>query len=375
MSKITKPDVSIQWASAGTINTPSDVKKQTGWVSEKPAYEYMNWLQNRQDTSLAYLFQMGIPEWDSATEYQYSSSYATFIQYNGVVYKALQTGTNKNPASETSYWVKAFDDFGSASAVNSALTTHITNYGTLAALSNVTTARSNLSVYSIAQCDATFAPVAGNSGQTFLVGSASSANHAVRKSQFDAKTGQATETTAGIAEVATNAETLAGSSDTVVVTPLKLQYMIDNKGATTSAKGTVELATNAETITGTDTERAVTPAGLSARIDTVLKPVAIFSATGGTKTADILGNTTISGYAVDDVSNVVYYTLAFTGLPAALTYSGGVKNFVLVASGNVVTFAFSSLVSTNSFVVHGVYQNNAFDPAIFMIEAVLYMEM
>ena len=263
MSKITKPDVSIQWASAGTINTPSDVKKQTGWVSEKPAYEYMNWLQNRQDTSLAYLFQMGVPEWDSATEYQYSSSYATFIQYNGVVYKALQTGTNKNPSSETAYWVKAFDDFGSASTVNSALTTHITNYGTLAALSNVTTARSNLSVYSIAQCDATFAPIAGNSGQTFLVGSASSANHAVRKSQFDAKTGQATETTAGIAEVATNAETLAGSSDTVVVTPLKLQYMIDNKGATTSAKGTVELATNAETITGTDTERATTPSNIA----------------------------------------------------------------------------------------------------------------
>lgn len=263
MSKITKPDVSIQWASAGTINTPSDVKKQTGWVSEKPAYEYMNWLQNRQDTSLAYLFQMGIPEWDSATEYQYSSSYATFIQYNGVVYKALQTGTNKNPASEAAYWVKAFDDFGSASTVNSALTTHITNYGTLAALSNVTTARSNLSVYSIAQCDATFAPIAGNSGQTFLVGSASSANHAVRKSQFDAKTGQATETTAGIAEVATNAETLAGSSDTVVVTPLKLQYMIDNKGATTSAKGTVELATNAETITGTDTERVITPSNIT----------------------------------------------------------------------------------------------------------------
>jgi len=270
MSKITKPDVSIQWASAGTINTPSDVKKQTGWVSEKPAYEYMNWLQNRQDTSLAYLFQMGIPEWDSATEYQYSNSYATFIQYNGVVYKALQTGTNKNPASEAAYWVKAFDDFGSASTVNSALTTHITNYGTLAALSNVTTARSNLSVYSIAQCDATFAPIAGNSAQTFLVGSASSANHAVRKSQFDAKTGQATESTAGIAEVATNAETLAGSSDTVVVTPLKLQYMIDNKGATTSAKGTVELATNAETITGTDTERAVTPSNI----------VGLFSDTG-----------------------------------------------------------------------------------------------
>jgi len=270
MSKITKPDMSIQWSQAGTMIVPNDTKKQDGWGVEKPAYEYMNWLQNRQDTGIAYLFQLGIPEWDSATEYQYASSYATYVQYNGIVYKALQTGTNKNPASETSYWVRAFDDYGAASTVNSSLTTHITNYGTLAGLSNATTARSNLSVYSIAQCDATFAPIAGNSAQTFLVGSASSSNHAVRKSQFDAKTGQATESTAGIAEIATNAETLAGTSDTVVVTPLKLQYMIDNKGATTSAKGTVELATNAETITGTDTERAITPSNI----------VGLFSDTG-----------------------------------------------------------------------------------------------
>lgn len=375
MSKITKPDVSIQWASAGTINTPSDVKKQTGWVSEKPAYEYMNWLQNRQDTSLAYLFQMGIPEWDSATEYQYAAGYATYIQYNGIVYKALQVSTNKNPASETSYWVRAFDSYGSASTVNTALNNHIANYGLLANLVNSAVARSNLSVYSMAEVVAGFAPIAGNSAQTFLVGSASSANHAVRKSQFDAKTGQATETTAGIAEVATNAETLAGSSDTVTITPLKLQYMIDNKGATTSAKGTVELATNAETITGTDTGRAVTPAGLQAKINTVLQPVAMFSATGGTKTADVLGNTTISSHSVDIANNIVYYTLAFSGLPGSLTYSGGSKNFVIVASGNVVPYAFSSLVSTNSIVVAGVYQNNAFDASTFQIEGVLYMEV
>lgn len=375
MAKITKPNLSIQWAQAGTIQTPSDVKKQTGWTTEKPAFEYMNWLQNRQDTGVAYLYQMGIPEWDSTTEYQYNSSYATYIQYNRIVYKAIQTGTNKNPTSETAYWSRAFDDYGAASTVNTALTTHINNYGTLASLSNVTTARSNLSVYSIAQCDATFAPVAGNSSQTFLVGSASSANHAVRKSQFDAKTGQATETTAGIGEVATNAETLAGTSDVAFVTPLKLQYMIDNKGATTSAKGTVELATNAETITGTDTARAVTPAGLQAKLNKTLKPVAIFSAFAGVKTGDVLSNTTISSYTVDIGNNVVYYTLSFTGLPGNLTYSGGIKNFVVVCSGNVVPFAFSSFIGTNSFTVAGAYQNSAFDTASFSIEGVLYMEV
>lgn len=263
MSKITKPDISIQWAQAGVIVAPSDAKKQAGWVVEKPAYDYMNWLQNRQDTGIAYLYQMGIPEWDSATEYQYAAGYATYIQYNGIVYKALQVSTNKNPASETSYWVRAFDSYGSASTVNTALNNHIANYGLLANLVNSAVARSNLSVYSMAEVVAGFAPIAGNSAQTFLVGNASSANHAVRKSQFDAKTGQATETVAGIAEIATNAEALAGASDTVVLSPLKLQYVLNNKSATTTAKGVVELATNAETITGTDTSRAVTPSNVT----------------------------------------------------------------------------------------------------------------
>lgn len=222
MAKYTKPDLSIQWAQTGTISTPSDGKKQLGWTAEKPAFEYMNWLQNRQDTGIAYAFQMGFPEWDGTTEYQYAAGHASYVQYNGLVYKAIQTSTNKNPVSETAYWERAFDAYGSASTVNSALTAHITNYGTLASLSNVTTARSNLSVYSIAESVAAFAPIAGNSAQTFLVGSASSANHAIRKSQFDAKTGQATETTAGIMEVATLAETNAGVSDTVAVTPNKL---------------------------------------------------------------------------------------------------------------------------------------------------------
>ena len=115
----------------------------------------------------------------------------------------------------------------------------------------------------MAEVVAGFAPIAGNSAHTFLVGNASSANHAVRKSQFDAKTGQATETVAGIAEIATNAEALAGASDTVVLSPLKLQYVLNNKSATTTAKGVVELATNAETITGTDTSRAVTPSNVT----------------------------------------------------------------------------------------------------------------
>jgi len=63
----------------------------------------------------------------------------------------------------------------------------------------------------------------GNSAVEFAVSTATTGNSAINKTQFDAKTGQATETVAGIAEICTDAELLAGSSDTVVATPLKLR--------------------------------------------------------------------------------------------------------------------------------------------------------
>ena len=254
MAKITKPDMTYVWASGGSKTAPSNVKIQTGWIVEKPEFEKMNWVQNRQDDSLAYLFQMGVPEWDSAVEYQYSATYKSYVQRNGLVYKALQVGTNKDPASEAAYWTLAFDDKAAAATVQTNLNTHITNYGTLASLSNAVTARTNLNVYSKGEGDARYAalagistqlfsvangttgheavnysqlitkaPVAGNSTQLFLVANGTTGYEAVNKTQLDAKTGQATEISAGIAEICTNAELLAGASDTVVATPLKLR--------------------------------------------------------------------------------------------------------------------------------------------------------
>ncbi len=249
MSKIVKPDLTYQWASAagGGSVAPSSGKIQTGHIVEKPNYEYMNWLQNRQDTSIAYTFQMGVPEWDSLVEYQYHANYKSYVQRNGLIYKALQVGTNKDPATETAYWALAFDNYGSAATVQTNLNTHITNYGTLASLSNAATARSNLGVYSTTQVDsglalkallagsssqlfsaangtagyevvnfqqlATKAAVAGNSGQEFAVAAATTGNSAVNKTQFDAKTSLATDILAGIVEKATQAEMNAGTAD------------------------------------------------------------------------------------------------------------------------------------------------------------------
>jgi len=189
MAKIVKPDLTYQWASAagGGSVAPNSTKIQTGHIVEKPNYEYMNWLQNRQDTSIAYTFQMGVPEWDSLVEYQYHANYKSYVQRNGLVYKALQVGTNKDPATEAAYWALAFDNYGSADTVQSNLTTHITNYGTLASLSNAATARTNLDVYSKGEGDARYAALGGLNSQLFLVANGTTGYEAVNFSQLATK--------------------------------------------------------------------------------------------------------------------------------------------------------------------------------------------
>ena len=247
MAKITKPDMTYVWASGGSKTAPSNVKIQTGWIVEKPEFEKMNWVQNRQDDSLAYLFQIGVPEWDSAVEYQYSATYKSYVQRNGLVYKALQVGTNKDPASEAAYWTVAFDDKGAAATVQSNLNTHITNYGTLASLSNAATARTNLDVYSKSDGDGRYAALAGISSQLFSAANGTTGFEVVNKSQLDTKANtngnasnifkvavgvdsddavrksqlpiQATDSIVGISREATAAEVLAGVLSGVFISP------------------------------------------------------------------------------------------------------------------------------------------------------------
>lgn len=72
----------------------------------------------------------------------------------------------------------------------------------------------------------------------------------------------ATETRSGVVELATDAETQTGTSTTLAMTPSNLSA----RTATEIRSGIVELATNAETQTGTDTARVITPASLSSRV-------------------------------------------------------------------------------------------------------------
>jgi len=72
----------------------------------------------------------------------------------------------------------------------------------------------------------------------------------------------ASETAAGIAELATQGETDAGADASRIVTPARLA----GRTATEARSGVVELATTAETQAGADGTRAVHPAGLKSAL-------------------------------------------------------------------------------------------------------------
>lgn len=110
---ITKPDMQNIWAEAGAISVPPSADISEGWVVEKPPFEEANFVENRQDNGIAYLFQEGIAEWDNLTEYQLNS----LVKYNGVVYKSSGTNTNKQPNIFPLNWSIAFENFGAAQAV------------------------------------------------------------------------------------------------------------------------------------------------------------------------------------------------------------------------------------------------------------------
>lgn len=222
MANITKPTgLSNIWASGGTKIDPGTSKVSIGWVVQLPPYEYQNWVDNRQDQAIAHISQHGIPEWDSVTEYQGLLSYTQGS--DGLIYKCLQTNTNKDPSNTLNnlFWSVAFEVFGSVAAVQASLTTHITNYQTLSGIGNLAAARTNLSVYSKHESDARFASLNGNSSQVFSVGVATQPEHAVRLGQVSSLLTQATESTLGVVRLATTGLTEAGVDDLTAITPLK----------------------------------------------------------------------------------------------------------------------------------------------------------
>lgn len=109
-----KPNTKIVWASQGNKAEPTSDKQLEGWGQEIPPHEIENWIQYKQDLAIKYLYQEGIPEWDSTFEYNTTS----YVKYRGVIYK-LKDGAevpnrNKQPDTQTTSWEVAFEPFGAS---------------------------------------------------------------------------------------------------------------------------------------------------------------------------------------------------------------------------------------------------------------------
>lgn len=266
MPYVSKPtSINEIWASGGITSQPTNLKISQGWTVEIPPYQFFNWSQNRTDAFTAHVNQMGIPVWDNATEYQINKSHVQGS--DGNIYKAKTTNTDKDPTNvlNSPHWGLAFDIYGSSVAVQNALNTHLSNYSTLAGIANTPQARTNLSVYSKTEGDARYAYKAGASGQTFSVANATLDEHAINRGQFNALLNTATETQAGILEVADQSEMNVGTRDDRSVTPKKGKdtYLmrsnnLSDLGNLTAAKTTLgikDVGTTAGTVAAGDDSR------------------------------------------------------------------------------------------------------------------------
>jgi hypothetical protein len=148
----------------------------------------------------------------------------------------------------------------------------------------------------------------------------------------------ASETVAGIIEIATNAEATAGTATDKALVPSNLSSIgtsqlnndagfIDNTAASETVAGIIEIATNAEATTGTATDKALVPSNLSsigtsqlnndasfitdiaAASETVAGKIEIATnaeATAGTATDKALVPSNISSIALNQLDEVSY---------------------------------------------------------------------
>lgn len=110
MAEINKPSLSVAWAENGSKVEPTDTKKNTGWVVEKPPYEWWNFIEHRQDKMLQHINQHGIAVWDSATDYIANKSYV--LGSDGDIYRAVTDNVGVNPVGDTANkWFRVLDNY------------------------------------------------------------------------------------------------------------------------------------------------------------------------------------------------------------------------------------------------------------------------
>lgn len=152
----TKPDMSAVWASLGDNTKPLDSYITNGWEAVKPPRQFFNWLDNRQDSAIAYLYQAGIVQWDAITDYEGGAGVNSYVQgSDGKVYVALAdsgpnisgTGT-KDPTnpSNSAFWEEAFAGKGDFDSLENRVDDLETEMGNGSGVTNPAAWRTALSV-------------------------------------------------------------------------------------------------------------------------------------------------------------------------------------------------------------------------------------
>jgi hypothetical protein len=204
MVAFTKPsNVNNVWAAGGDKIYPGDTKYSQGWLVEIPPRQYFNQIDGKQDQYIAHANQHGIPLWDSVTEYQYAVSGAKSIVMgsNGTIYRTLTTNTNQNPTTTVgTHWEIAFANAGDFYTKTQSDANYLAKASNLSDLTNAATARTNLSVYAIADVH--------------------------NKTEVDAKT-----------TVASTAQAQALASNTTIITPLRLADAFGGSNQSFAANG------------------------------------------------------------------------------------------------------------------------------------------
>lgn len=84
------------WAATGTQTEPNEAKKNLGWTEgERPAFDFMNFLQAQFGEKINHIMANGVPLWNAKDTYAVNAITARA----GVVYVALTSNTNSQPPS------------------------------------------------------------------------------------------------------------------------------------------------------------------------------------------------------------------------------------------------------------------------------------
>lgn len=120
----TKPDFTQGvWAQQGELSEPSTDKIAIGHIVERPPFQMVNWIENRQDQGIMYLFQNGFASWDRTLLYPVDA----IVMRAGTLYQAINQNLSVEPSANPDTWKKSFfsssDGEGVKKDLNSALNT------------------------------------------------------------------------------------------------------------------------------------------------------------------------------------------------------------------------------------------------------------